>query len=523
MSVNQMSVKMSVENSENQKGFSNRNWCFTINNYTDMDIVTLNNIKDNMKDYNVNKIGWNLEVAPTTGMEHIQGFITFRSVRTMKGVKKVLGNNSVHLEVMRGSIKDNIEYCSKSTSRKAGTEPVLAVEDNQGSRTDIISTRDSIRNNGLKSTILNDEFADPITKYHKAFEMFDRVYKEHTLHTEMSKEYEKFIPCKWQEDIIELIKNPADPRKINWIWEKYGNIGKSELMNYLCIKYNAIELSGKVNDMAYMYNGEPIVCFDIPRTAADNGDSIKHLYNFAEKLKNGRIVSTKYESNQKIFKKPHIIFFANFECDKTIWSKDRYNIINLNHLKGKIEIPSVKEDTINGIEGTIEVPGNDIEASLKSPIEKPDKKLNDTINGMESYEGDAENGLVEKADKKFAGNTILRTDNKFDELEESKETLDEDHETVEETIEANKIDWIEWNDIEDSWVDSEGNTYEDIKDIPEQYLDINDTPEYKCIKIKSNYLKQCKSKYGKKNRRIHESMWSDIQHNIFLDSINEFI
>lgn len=330
---------------------SNRNWAFTINNYSDVDECHMRSLSESLDDNKIVKMGYNFEIAPSTGMKHIQGFITFKSVKTMSGVKKLLGNNSVHLEVMRGSIKDNIEYCSKSDTKDPNKESVLCINDNQGERTELIDCRESIRLNGFNNTVLDDNHAKPMSHCIKAMQVFDNIYRNNQMELKMKSYYDNFKLRNWQKDVVDIIEQPVNNRKIHWVWEHKGNVGKSELLNYLCVKYNAVELSGKVADMAYAYNGEPIVCFDIPRTAEDvdgKQESIRHLYNFAEKLKNKRVFSSKYESRSKIFECPHVIFFANFECDKSIWSEDRYNIINLNknrdfNLREFIDVPLINE------------------------------------------------------------------------------------------------------------------------------------------------------------------------------------
>jgi hypothetical protein len=94
---------------------------------------------------------------------------------------------------------------------------------------------------------------------------------------------------------------------------------------------------GKKIDMAYIYAQNPtsIVVFDLPRTAEINteeSDRKHHLdgiYSLAEELKNGILVSGKYESKTVVFKVPHVIFFANFEPDMTKWSSDRYFVKNI--------------------------------------------------------------------------------------------------------------------------------------------------------------------------------------------------
>ena len=83
----------------------------------------------------------------------------------------------------------------------------------------------------------------------------------------------------------------------------------------------------------YAQKPTKIVLFDLSRTTETSEDSRKHyldgIYSLAEDLKNGRIVSTKYESKTVFFPPPHVIFFANFEPDYTKWSEDRYFVTKL--------------------------------------------------------------------------------------------------------------------------------------------------------------------------------------------------
>lgn len=81
-----------------------RNWCFTLNNYTDEDISTLTSLTDA-------QYMFEQEIAPTTGTEHLQGFIIFKNPRTITGLKRIL--RSAHWEEMKGTIDQNILYCTK--------------------------------------------------------------------------------------------------------------------------------------------------------------------------------------------------------------------------------------------------------------------------------------------------------------------------------------------------------------------------------------------------------------------------
>lgn len=52
------------------------------------------------------------EVCPTSGKEHWQGYVVFRSQLRFNQVKTATGG-SCHLEVARGTVAENIKYCSK--------------------------------------------------------------------------------------------------------------------------------------------------------------------------------------------------------------------------------------------------------------------------------------------------------------------------------------------------------------------------------------------------------------------------
>ncbi|KAF5825558.1 hypothetical protein DUNSADRAFT_8697, partial [Dunaliella salina] len=105
-----------------------------------------------------------------------------------------------------------------------------------------------------------------------------------------------------------------------------GGAGKSRLAKHLVMNHNAVILSGKLQDMCYVYRKQPIVVFDITRASADH---TVHLYSMAEFLKNGLFLSTKYESRQVVFPPPHVIFFSNSHPDFDKWSRDRVKLKDL--------------------------------------------------------------------------------------------------------------------------------------------------------------------------------------------------
>jgi hypothetical protein len=90
---------------------------------------------------------------------------------------------------------------------------------------------------------------------------------------------------------------------------------------------DAIELGGREVDISFGYNGQRIVCFDIPRPTPIN--TYSDAFICAERLKNGGIFSTKFFSKFKRFNPPHVVFFSNSPPPEGLWTKDRLQLITL--------------------------------------------------------------------------------------------------------------------------------------------------------------------------------------------------
>lgn len=77
--------------------------------------------------------------------------------------------------------------------------------------------------------------------------------------------------------------------------------------------------------MTKQKNRRHIIVFDITK------DKMEHFqYSTIEQIKNGYIMSGKYDSTSLRFNKPHIIVFANTPPDKSRMTiKDRWNIVKI--------------------------------------------------------------------------------------------------------------------------------------------------------------------------------------------------
>ena len=96
-----------------------------------------------------------VESAPTTGHIHLQGFIVFEKNHRVGAVARMDPFKHAHIEVMKGSVKQNEEYCEKEESRikgpwKFGDAPA------QGRRTDWAQTKEMIASGKSREEIYTE-------------------------------------------------------------------------------------------------------------------------------------------------------------------------------------------------------------------------------------------------------------------------------------------------------------------------------------------------------------------------------
>lgn len=129
----------------------------------------------------------------------------------------------------------------------------------------------------------------------------------------------------WQQEVLDLLKEDPDDRKVIWVFDPEGCSGKSTLCRYLVIERNALVVSGTASDIFYAIStatNTEIVIFDVPRS------SFGHIsYKAIECIKNGLFFSGKYESKMHVFNPPHLVVMANEMPEEGQLTSDRYHII----------------------------------------------------------------------------------------------------------------------------------------------------------------------------------------------------
>lgn len=317
--------------------------CFTLNNYTEPMVAAASNA---VGQRGINYICWGYEVS-STGTPHLQGYLQ-SSQKNYQRLKMVFGGGEPSFSIAGaasgpseaelagtfGKPYTAIGYCMKGGDfvEFGSAKDIPATK--KGQRTDIMEIQEAIDRGQSYDDIVDSHFATAsrISRFIK-----ERVQARDSGRqlAALKSQYENSVLRLWQQNLKTLLEGPTDPRKIHWLWESRGNVGKSWMANYLGALMGATILtSGKKVDMAYIYAQKPtpIVVFDLSRVM-EAGEGRQHFldgtYSLAEDLKNGRVVSTKYESKTVFFPSPHVIFFANFPPDLSKWSEDRYDIREL--------------------------------------------------------------------------------------------------------------------------------------------------------------------------------------------------
>lgn len=103
-----------------------RNWCFTLNNYAEME---LDKIKDFHKSHPETYIIYGKETGDE-GTPHLQGYVHLMTPQALSYIKKIVPR--AHIEKCKGTPAENIEYCKKDgNTTEFGSQPMTQQEKNK--------------------------------------------------------------------------------------------------------------------------------------------------------------------------------------------------------------------------------------------------------------------------------------------------------------------------------------------------------------------------------------------------------
>ncbi|QMW68700.1 replication-associated protein [Crucivirus-190] len=350
---------------EEDNGKKFRDFVFTYNNYNDEVETRIKAFGEQYARY----IVYGREIAPTTGTKHLQGYIYLKSSNTRKSLIKHIGKCYIAPRSRRATFEQAITYCKEDGDfYEFGKAPIT--------KHATISTRWIILKEEMKKGTPIEELMasnlDLFIKYPSGCKNAYNILRP-KVNFDLLKEYPTLRP--FQKDIIDYVQTQPEKRKILWICDN-GRSGKSELVAHLLTHYKFIYLeNAKTQDIAHAWNGEHVL-FDLPRVSEE------HLnYSALESLKNGRIFSSKFDSQSKCYNRPHIIIFANYTPNISSLTMDKWDI---RFIDEKFNMQCIDAQKIKDEELTIEKLEDiyNVKKTVK-PKNKKVKKISDYIdNGI---------------------------------------------------------------------------------------------------------------------------------------------
>lgn len=287
-----------------------KRWCFTWNNYTQEDEQQLHDRCNGQHADWFSYIIYGREQAPNTGTKHLQGYVIFTTPASLNQAKERLTGSSthgIHLEVARGSPEQNREYCSKGGDfTDFGILPAVT----QGRRSDLERffewTDEFIADNGRAPTTpeVARIFPAMVVKHSRLMD----VVRLRTSRRLFAVEPE---PKQWQQRLSNALEGPADDRKIIFVIDPAGALGKSWFCRWFIDTHpdiTQILRPGKVADLAHSIKAHfSVFLFDVPRGGLQFLQS-----QIIEQLKDQMIYSPKYGSQMKYLDHvPHVVVLSN--------------------------------------------------------------------------------------------------------------------------------------------------------------------------------------------------------------------
>lgn len=261
--------------------------------------------------YDVIHLIFGKEVSES-GTPHLQGYVRFSKRKRVATVKKVIGDEA-HVEVARNPVAA-VQYCKKDGDFVEFGSWVSE----QGKRSDLCEIIQLVQEGHTKPRwwILNNP---------EYFNKYEHFISKCVTHLPEPVAVPGHPLRAWQSQLWEWLRYQPDNRHIMFIVDFQGNYGKSWFSRYYQERFpetTQILGAGKFSDLTYAYKPTTRVCFmDVPRSRCDN-----FPYPFLEKLKDGSMLSSKYESTTKTFNPPHVVVFMNELPQFTKLSIDRYLI-----------------------------------------------------------------------------------------------------------------------------------------------------------------------------------------------------
>jgi len=156
-----------------------KRWCFTIHApfYT---AALLKKLQDQVgQGRPIEKLIHQEEKAPSTGILHIQGFLSVFQKKRLNQIKELIGAPQVHIEAAKGDDAAQETYCSKpetATGQHVFTTNNFGKRGVQGKRSDLDAIADRLKE-GASMEDLTEDFLVPLIRYGKGIQFAQQLLR----------------------------------------------------------------------------------------------------------------------------------------------------------------------------------------------------------------------------------------------------------------------------------------------------------------------------------------------------------
>lgn len=253
------------------------------------------------------------------GTPHLQGYMSFVNPRHWSALAKLFPR--LWIAPARKSAIICRRYCTKDGAFwEAG-----AIPPGQGKRSDLSDAVEYIRQ-GATFDMICDAWPDLAARVPDFLQ--SRIARTALLQIASV----PLVLFPWQSAILDHIhpvrctddcqcltqscwSNPIQSREIMWIWSERSSTGKSAFLDYLFRRFPGQVFkspNAKTADFVSMFNGERIVCYNLPREQPGQHDSLGASLQFLERLSDRGVMSGgKYRGRSIVIDHIHIIVCSN--------------------------------------------------------------------------------------------------------------------------------------------------------------------------------------------------------------------
>jgi len=245
------------------------------------------------------------EKCPETERVHLQGYIEFNKAVHFHTCKDLFGDPGIHLEPRKGTREEARRYYMKPETRYADPIEFGAwTGPNERQRVDLIEGKAKIQAHKSWNAVMNDP--DLVTILARHGRWAREVYDARTFEVEAP----EIDLREWQEEVIALLDEEPEKRRVIWIWSDESGTGKTTFFDYCSAKYNVLPGTDFVNTL-YAYDGQDIIWFDLTRSQSTEFSPYHAIEKFSNKTFH---LSTKYTATRK-YVSCHVVVTANCPPD----------------------------------------------------------------------------------------------------------------------------------------------------------------------------------------------------------------